>query len=112
MNNIMPKIGKVFEIDIIIEHVRFRNRVRVRIHDFIGIQVRSPKESRVHVRQSRPMSVRLWYGIHHFTGFDDFYEMRVNVEFQKRYFHADLEKFAGLNFISHLFILQYDSYYQ
>ena len=70
MNNIMSKIGKVFEIDIIIEHLRFRTRVRVRTHDFVRIRVRSPKESRVHVRQSRPMFVLLWYGIHHSTGFD------------------------------------------
>ena len=99
MNNIIPKIGKVFEIGIIIEHVRVRSRVRVqtcvRVRDRI-CELRSPKDSRFRVQQSRPKSVRLRYGNHHFVAFD---EMHANEGFPKQYFHADLEKFAGLNLI-------------
>ena len=97
MNNIIPKIGKIFEIDIIIEHVRVRTRVRVQTRVRVRIfELRSPKESRVRVRQSRPISVRLRYGNHHFAAFD---EMHANEGFPNQYFHADLEKFAGLNLI-------------
>ena len=92
INNIIPKIGKVFEIGIIIEHVRVRTRVQTRVRVRI-YELRSPKESCVHVRQSRPISVRLWFGNHHFAAFD---EMRANEGFPKQYFHSDLEKFAGL----------------